>query len=87
MTITSLVCVNIEFLLIRMVLLLGPPGAGKTSFLLSLAGELDDGLRVRTFLVTCIYFKIYILLSMFFITNILYDFFYSEIWEDHLLWT
>ncbi|XP_073157366.1 ABC transporter G family member 39-like isoform X2 [Henckelia pumila] len=29
----------------RMVLLLGPPGAGKTSFLLSLAGKLDDGLR------------------------------------------
>ncbi|XP_073317568.1 ABC transporter G family member 39-like [Primulina huaijiensis] len=29
----------------RMVLLLGPPGAGKTSLLLSLAGKLDGGLR------------------------------------------
>ncbi|KAG8374150.1 hypothetical protein BUALT_Bualt11G0100900 [Buddleja alternifolia] len=29
----------------RITLLLGPPGAGKTTFLLSLAGKLDDGLR------------------------------------------
>ncbi|KAK6126339.1 hypothetical protein DH2020_039911 [Rehmannia glutinosa] len=30
----------------RITLLLGPPGAGKTTFLLSLAGKLDDNLRI-----------------------------------------
>lgn len=39
-------CFNL--LLFRMTLLLGPPGSGKTTFLLALAGKLDPKLKVRT---------------------------------------
>jgi ABC-type hemin transport system ATPase subunit len=41
----------VEFLLLvtcRMTLLLGPPGAGKTTFLLALSGKLDKTLKVRS---------------------------------------
>jgi ABC-type hemin transport system ATPase subunit len=44
----------VEFLLLvtcRMTLLLGPPGAGKTTFLLALSGKLDKTLKVE-FLLT-----------------------------------
>jgi ABC-type transport system involved in cytochrome c biogenesis ATPase subunit len=37
----------IPFIFFRMTLLLGPPGAGKTSLLLALAGTLPSGLKVN----------------------------------------
>ena len=36
-------------LIVRMTLLLGPPGAGKTTFLQALAGKLDKDLKVTFF--------------------------------------
>lgn len=36
-------------LIVRMTLLLGPPGAGKTTFLQALAGRLDKDLKVIFF--------------------------------------
>lgn len=39
-----------HFLLCRMTLLLGPPGSGKSSLLMALAGKLDSNLKVHTVL-------------------------------------
>ena len=38
---------DLTHLMTRLTLLLGPPGSGKTTFLLALAGKLDSKLRVR----------------------------------------
>jgi len=35
---------------------LGPPGSGKTSLLLALAGKLDTGLKVKSFSYPCLAF-------------------------------
>lgn len=35
------------WLIVRMTLLLGPPGSGKTTFLLALAGKLSSDLKVE----------------------------------------
>lgn len=40
------IVVSTNWFLFRITLLLGPPGAGKTTFLLALGGKLDHNLRV-----------------------------------------
>lgn len=46
-------CFNDDLVKFRMTLLLGPPGAGKTTFLVALAGKLDHNLRVSGKVMYC----------------------------------